>query len=290
MVEPTDVVASPVPRPRVPTATTTPRLARGLRVVRRGRDRIQVGLHAERRVVLPRTPLVEQTLLDLLHGDATGAEPAAAEVLDALRAHGCLRPDPGGPPPRVAVVEQGHSAAPTGSDRVGELLGAAGLRLTPWLSTCDVALVVSWTELDRDVLDPLLRSGTPHLVVRLVDAGAVLGPFVVPGVTACLRCTDAHRSVEDPDHVAVTARYVRAGGARDGTGAPEVDDHLADLVVGWAVRDVLAHLSGTRPATWSRTWHLPPDGGAPVIQDWSRHPGCGCCWAADARPSGTMGS
>ncbi|GAB3662447.1 hypothetical protein GCM10027596_23940 [Nocardioides korecus] len=278
MAEPEDVAPS---RP--------PRLARGLRVVRRGRDRLQVGLHADRRAVLPRTPVVEQTLLDLLGGDATGTDPGTAEVLETLRAHGCLRPDPTAPPPRVAVVEHGRPAVPAGSGAAGELLEAAGLRLTPWLSTCDVALVVSWTELDRDVLDPLLRSGTPHLVVRLVDGGAVLGPFVVPGRTACLRCTDAHRTLEDPDHVAVTARYVRAVGVPDGVDGPDVADHLGALAVAWAVRDVLAHLAGTRPATWSATWHLPPDGSAPAVQEWSRHPGCGCCWAADARPSGTMG-
>ncbi|MCW2820045.1 MAG: hypothetical protein JWR42_2832 [Marmoricola sp.] len=283
-----DPPAAPSPAEPRP-GPVAPRLARGLRVVRRGRDRLQVGLHPDRRTALRRTPVVERTLLDLLHGTAPGADPETLEVLARLRLAGCLAPGPRDHVPAVALVEPGRGPGAADRPTTGPraLLEAAGLRLTPWSSQCDVALVVSWSELDRDVLDPLVRSRTPHLVVRLVDGGAVLGPFVDPGVTACLRCIDAHLSTHDPDHVAVTARYIRAVGARD---VADVADHLAAIAVSWAVRDVLAHLSGVRPATRSATWHLTPDGGTPTVQEWHRHPGCGCCWAADARPSGTMES
>ncbi|MCW2866958.1 MAG: hypothetical protein JWR20_1146 [Marmoricola sp.] len=255
-------------------------------MVRRGPDRLQVGLHPDRRSILPRTATVERLLLDLLHGTVPSADAATADVVAQLRRAGCLEPWPPADPPRVAVLE--HPSGAGGHDvgaGLGALLEAAGLRVTPWLSRCDVALVESWSEVDRDVLDPLLRAGTPHLVVRLVDGGAVLGPFVEPGTTACVRCTDAHRSTEDPDHVPVTTRYVHATGALH---RPEAVPHVAALAQAWAVRDLLAHLAGRRPATWSTTWHLPADGGAPVVQEWHRHPACGCCWAADARPSGTM--
>ena len=274
------------PAPPRSDPAPAPRLARGLRVVRRGQDRLQVGLHPDRRCILPRTPIVERLLLDLVQGTAPSTDPATADVLARLHRSGCLEPWPGADPPRVAVVE--HPGRAGGRD-VGAglvaLLEAAGLQVTPWLSRCDVALVVSRSEVDRDVLDPLLRAGTPHLVVRLVDGGAVLGPFVEPGVTACVRCTDAHRSTEDPDHVPVTTRYVRATGALHRS---ETVPHVVALAEAWAVRDLQAHLAGLRPATWSTTWHLPADGGPPVVQEWHRHPACGCCWAADARPSGTM--
>jgi bacteriocin biosynthesis cyclodehydratase domain-containing protein len=128
----------------------------------------------------------------------------------------------------------------------------------------------------------------PHLVVRLVDGGALLGPFVVPGETACLRCIDAHESVRDPDHVAVTTRYAQASGSPRGDGVPDLDPALASIALAWAVRDVTAHLDGHEPSTWSRTLHLRPDPTRREEQAWPRHPHCGCSWAADDPASGTM--
>ena len=88
----------------------------------------------------------------------------------------------------------------------------------------------------------------------MVDGGAVLGPFVVPGVTACLRCVDAHQSLLDPDHVAVTSRYLRATAVPRDDGVPDVADvALLALALTWAARDVVAHLAGREPATFSRT-------------------------------------
>jgi len=155
----------------------------------------------------------------------------------------------------------------------------------------DAALVVSHGELDRDRLDPLVRRGTPHVVVRLVDGTALVGPFVVPGVTACLRCIDAHQGIYDPDHVAVTHRYVRATARPRSDGVSDVRDPLLPAVaVAWAVRDVVAHLEGRRPATWSRTLVFDDDPTVRREEDWSRHPECGCCWAAHDPLSGTMGA
>ncbi len=308
---PTDPL--PTPGPSADPGASGARLARGLRVVTRGRDRLQVGLHAGRRVVLPRTPLVERTLADLLDRVPPGADADTRAVLDALEEAGCLHRPRRGPAPVVDVLHTGPvptelAGAPDPTGAV-TLLAASGVRVraAPGRSRgprrtpvpvagprCDAALVVAWSEPDRDVLDPLLRDDVPHVLVRLVDDGALLGPFVVPGRTACLRCVDAHRSTHDPDHVPVTARYVRASRSVAGGGAAGLADrpadHLRHLAVGWAVRDLLTHVDGARPATWSSTWHLRPAGGAPVVEEWDRHPGCGCSWAADARPSGTMES
>ena len=119
--------------------------------------------------------------------------------------------------------------------------------------------MLSTGEPDRDLLDPLVRAGTHHLVVRLVDGGAVLGPFVSPGVTACLRCTDAHRTVEDPDHVPVTARYVRASRRTRRDGVPDVaDPALALAALAWAVRDVAAHLVREGPLDLVADAHARP--------------------------------
>ena len=264
-------------------------LAPGLRVVTRGHHHLQIGLYAGRRVLLPRTPLVEDVLACLLDRRPVTDDPAASAVLDRLTDHGLLVP-PGqaqdSSAGRVAVLGELR-----GVDLGPELLlGRCGLGVTRWPTRAAVVLVLSTGEPDRDLLDPLVRAGTHHLVVRLVDGGAVLGPFVSPGVTACLRCTDAHRTVEDPDHVPVTARYVRASRRTRRDGVPDVaDPALALAALAWAVRDVAAHLAGKVPSTWSRTLTLGSDPARRDEQEWRRHPDCGCCWTGHAPSSGTMG-
>jgi bacteriocin biosynthesis cyclodehydratase domain-containing protein len=262
---------------------TRPRLARGLRVVRRGPDHLQVGLYDGRRVLLPRSESVEHTLALLLEQGALDEEEASQAVLDRLDRHGCLASKrPSGPArARVAVL---RTVEAPGLPDVRELLGAAGVTLTSSTFDAAVVLAVSAGELDRDRLDPLIRSQTSHLVVRLVDGGAVLGPFVVPGTTACLRCIDAHHSVGDPDHIAVTTRYVRATSRVRRDGVPDLEPALTALALAWAVRDVVAHLEGHEPSTWSRTVHLGEEPAKRTERNWLRHPQCGCCWPAELAP------
>jgi len=261
-----------------------PRLAPGLRVVRRGTGHLQVGLHPDRRAVLPRTPLVEEALAALL--DHRPADPA---VLTTLHRHGCLVDDTDrtgdGRRHGTRVAVHGGLA----SERA--LLAAAGLRVVGAGHHASVALVAVTGEPDRALLDPFVRSGTPHLVARVVDGGAVLGPFVVPGATPCLRCLDSEAALADPDHVAVTERYTRASARERSDGLPDVlDPVLPTLAAAWAVRDVVAHLDGIRPSTWSRTLHLAAEPGPPREQVWARHPACGCSWLGPDLPSGTMGA
>ena len=253
------------------------RLAPGLRVVRRGRDHLQVGLYDVRRVLLPCTEDVEQALAALVEGRPVSAAPAHASVLERLERNGCVVWDPPSRPVRPSVAVLGRLEVP-GLPDLDAVLGACGVRTTPSIQGADVVLVLNDGEQDRDRLDPLIRGRTPHLVVRLVDGGAVVGPFVAPGVTACLRCVDAHLSLHDPDHVAVTTRYVRATARSRPDGVPDLDPALSSLALAWALRDVVAHLHGDEPSTWSRTVHLGPVPARHVEREWLRHPQCGCCW------------
>ncbi len=256
------------------------RLAPGLRVVRRGRDLVQVGLYAEPMVLLPRTEDVELTLAALVEGGPVGADPDNASVLDHLDRHGALVWDPLPPPVRPGVAVLGRLEIP-GLPEPSGLLQASGIAVTPSIDRAQMVLVLNVGELDRNRLDPLIRSRTTHLVVRLVDGGAVIGPFVTPGVTACLRCVDAHLSVRDPDHVAVTARYIRATARSRPDGMPDLDPALSSFALAWAVRDVVAHVTGREPSTWSRTVLLGRSTTQRTEQTWSRHPQCGCCWPVD---------
>lgn len=250
------------------------RFAPGLRLVRRGTDRLQLGLHEGRRAVLPRSPALVRALGMVEAGLPPG--PVSKQVEATLR----------------ALVEAGllEQAGATGPHRVAlfgglpdvDVVGACRAAGVEVDRAAPVALVLSSGELDRGILDPLLRRGTAHVVVRMVDGGALLGPFTVPGRTACLRCVDAHTAVDDPDHVAVTARYVRASARPRADGRPEpTDTALSGLVLAAAVRDVALHLAGREPATWSRTAHFQPETGLPQLRSWSRHPACGCCWGIE---------
>lgn len=266
-----------------------PRLAPGLRVVRRGREHLQVGLYDGRRVLLPRTPTVEHALAALLEHQPVEPEPAVAEVWRTLQRHGCLTEGP----EEADRQRRRHAARVALHGGLGPeraLLRGAGVRVVAPDQAADVALLAVRGELDRDHLDPLVRDGLPHVVLRLVDGTAVVGPFVVPGRSACLRCLDAHASARDPDHAVVTQRYVRATARPRGDGAPDVDDPaLSAVAAAWAVRDVVAHLEGHRPATWSRTLTFDPRPALPREQVWPTHPDCGCSWTPHAPWSGTMG-
>jgi bacteriocin biosynthesis cyclodehydratase domain-containing protein len=244
-----------------------------------------VGLYDDRRLVLPRTTDVQNLLSTLLDREPVPDDLPApvASALDALLRNGCVLPvdllhERSRMRARARVAVVGRLPGPDPAD----LAAQCGFGTTSSADDADVVLVLAGCELAREVVDPLVRRGTSHLVVRLVDGGAVLGPFTVPGRTACLRCIDAHRTVPDPDHVAVTTRYVRASAPARADGVPDLTDPaLVSLTVAWAVRDLAAWVEGREPSTWSRTIHLGADLTYRLERPWLRHPQCGCSWSAE---------
>jgi len=142
-----------------------------------------------------------------------------------------------------------------------------------------VVALVGVGEPSREMADPLLREGTAHLVVRLTEGRAVVGPFVVPGETACLRCTDAYLTEHDPAWPLLVEQYARATRSDRPDGIPEpVDASLAALAVAWAARDLASYAEGTTPGTFSSTVRLAARLEAIETRRWSRHPACGCGW------------
>lgn len=284
-----------------------PVLAPGLRVLRRSRSELQVGLGTSGTTVrLPDSEPVRRTLDQLARGEALADDPQTRPVLDllapvlvdgaALVAPGvapgdvaavALR-DPAGFPDRLAararasVVVQGS----LGAVDAEALLDAAGLHGSG--SSAPVVLLLCLGEVDRADLDPVVRADTPHLLVRLVEGTAVVGPFVVPGVTACVRCIDAHLADQDPTSVGLAVRHAWVRHARrDGVAEP-VDTALATLAIAWAVRDLVSHVEGDRPSTWSTTVQLAPGLTRVTQATWLRHPACGCTWLGDEATSRTM--
>jgi hypothetical protein len=237
----------------------------GLHVVRRDDRHLQVGIDPPWRLVVPDLPDVQRLLADLAAGRTPAPDtPDAHRVLLDLARAGMLLdpPEPSRRPPTVAVSGGGPLAA-----EATRVLRTTGLTIA---EAAAVALLLADGEPGRTDLDAHVRAGRPHLVVGASAYGYTVGPFVVPGATACLRCVDAHRGEHDPRRAVVVEQV----GGRPG--GPD-DPALRAVAAAWAVRDVLTYLSGGRPATWSATVALSAELD-PVRIPWTRHPHCGCSW------------
>ena len=178
---------------------------------------------------------------------------------------------------RVPVTVS-HDRAPRSARRCRELLTAAGVGEASAEGAGPI-LHVARTEVDRDLTDAWMRADRPHLLLALGDGIVRVGPFVVPGTTACLRCLDAHHTDVDPAWPLLVRQYAAACSHDRDDGAPEpLDPLLAALAVGWAARDLAAYVDGHRPSTWSSTLTLHAGVDGLESQAWLRHPGCSCTW------------
>jgi bacteriocin biosynthesis cyclodehydratase domain-containing protein len=290
-----------------------PLLRPGAHVLRRARDQLQVGLDPGSALVLTDSPTVQESLRLLSESAETEAyvDPA---TLDLLGAHDTLV-DAGDLVPllagdhlsphataalardtgaalrsayaarrrwRTAITTFGH---PVGDGLRAELVALAhrgGLReaATRRLDPPDCAVLLGVGEPDRALTDAWTRAGTPYLVVRLVEGRAVIGPFVQPGATACLRCIDAHHTDADPAWPLLVRQYSAASARDRADGAPEpVDPLLASLALAWAARDLASYVDGGRPSSWSATVTIHPQLSRLETRSWLRHPACGCSWA-----------
>lgn len=262
----------------------------GVAVVRRDAGTLQVGLDPPLAARVPDAPEVRALLDALRAGRAPGdLTPAAARALDTLLAAGLAFPAATGPArPEVVTAQAQFGAdgvrrlAARAGHRIGvrspgperailaDLLGPAGVTVDD--TAPSVWLVVTTGPSIRESIDPLVRSGAPHLLVSGGAEGRRVGPFVEPGRTACLRCVDSHEAELDPRRPFLVEQAARAA---DGT--EPTDPVLDRLALAWAVRDLCRYLEGDEPSTWSTTVDLGPTD-APRVVRWLRHPHCGCAW------------
>ncbi len=253
-------------RPRV-------RLRPGLRVSVRDGATLQVGLHPGHRAVLPDLPHVRSLLTLLAHG--VDVDRLAHDQREALRrlSRENLLLDADDEVARSRARERGRVevvANPSVQPAVTRLLAEAGATVSREGRASVALIVATGAETRRDDVDRLVQADRAHLLVNAVAGRLRVGPCVVPGLTACLRCVDEHLTDRDPRHPLVVEQHLEVD--------PADHPRVADLHLGlaWAVRDVVALLEGDRPTTWSATVDLDPEG--PVTQRWRRHPRCGCAW------------
>lgn len=269
-----------------------PLLRPGVRVTRRGDAFLQVGLDAPHAVVLPDTARLRDAIAAIERGQApevTDLEVAGLcrRLLDArLIVDGdALLSDLAATAVHAAYGPDAPAALAGRGEGWVEVLATDDLRaeVARWLPRVHgtgppiMSLVASAGPRARDELDDLVRAGRPHLLVATVEGRVELGPFVMPGQTACLRCLDAHRGERDPRRSLVLEQYAAAGPRRDGVPEP-VDEPVFATALAWAARDCLTWLEGYRPTLWSRSITFGP-GMAADDRTWMRHPHCGCAWA-----------
>lgn len=293
-----------------------PLLRPGTHVLHRGAGLLQVGLDPGGALVLPDSPTVRDTLRRLTAPAApdVSTEPGTGSgTLDLLAEHDLLLDERELIPllrggdlssaataalaravgPGVARAESarrawrsqtrtfGHPDGAALRDAFVDLAASAGLREQSPRRTAppDGGVLLGVGEPERELLDAWTRTGTPYLLVRLTEGRAVVGPFVVPGTTACLRCLDAHCTDADPAWPLLVRQYASASAHDRADGVPEpLDPLLASLALAWAARDLASYVDGHRPSTWSATVTLHPRLSRLESRSWLRHPACGCSW------------
>lgn len=117
--------------------------------------------------------------------------------------------------------------------------------------------------------DGAQADGVPHLAVVLRDTDALVGPLVLPGRSACLRCLDRWTCDADPHWPEAREALARAA-------ARPVDAATARVVAGLAALQVLALVDGARPSTVGATLELLLPEGRVRQRWWRPHPSCGC--------------
>lgn len=194
--------------------------------------------------VLGGGPLARQILTML--AESTAGPLRAAELppfVSEVPAH-----PPSSPEPRIQVFDHWRDA------------------VTP--STHLVVVAARTVEPDRTVTDFLRREGTPHVVARIEPERAVVGPFVIPGLSPCQRCLDLRRCDIDPDWPMLLAQQCR-------TWQPSTE-----LAAAWAASTVTAQCLGWLQRNLSpplgTTMELPSDSWRPETRAWPAHARCGC--------------
>jgi bacteriocin biosynthesis cyclodehydratase domain-containing protein len=128
-------------------------------------------------------------------------------------------------------------------------------------------------EPDRSRADAALHTGLPHLWATVRDCIGLVGPFVVPGDSACLRCVDAGHADLDPAWPILVEQAARRAAV-----VPALDEPLATAVAALAVHDVAVWASGLGPQSLGAVVEIPYGFGPVQRLAVSQHPRCGCGW------------
>jgi bacteriocin biosynthesis cyclodehydratase domain-containing protein len=216
----------------------------------------------------------ELAAASLAHRDGDGGARTLARRLTAqVRIHGAGTVATG----IACLLERSGIARVThaepGTSRPGAALAGSG---GPGTAPCDTALpdlAILVGRLPMDLRASLMRDQVPHLAVAADEAIGVVGPLVIPGRTACLRCLDLTRAERDPAWPLILAQL--EGREPDPLAC---DAPLAAAVAAQAAAQVLVFIDRAvaAGAVADGTLELVLPGWQWRRRTWPRHPGCSC--------------
>lgn len=138
----------------------------------------------------------------------------------------------------------------------------------------DLVVLAPVGEPDDSHATTLVRARVPHLLTGVRETTAVVGPLVLPGRSACLRCQDLNRADRDPAWPALAAQL---RGRRPSRRGQACDATLAVLAAGHAALQSLAFLDGDPvPACVGGSLELTLPDWRWRRRSWPMQPGCGC--------------
>jgi hypothetical protein len=133
------------------------------------------------------------------------------------------------------------------------------------------AVVVVSDHVDRpESFVRLMSLEVAHLSVVVGEADVRLGPFVLPGTTACVACRHRDAADADPAWPRLSAQLRELPGGR-----PR-ETVLAVTAAALATGQVLAHLDGGRPALCDAVATVRLPDAVPRLRTLAAHPDCGC--------------
>jgi bacteriocin biosynthesis cyclodehydratase domain-containing protein len=193
---------------------------------------------------------------------ASAAGASAAEADPARRSAGGAGAGPG------ARTGTRGARSPAGADRAAQRARAARAQ------SRRSSLVILADSHRRELPAALTQELVPHLAVSASEAVGVVGPLVLPGQSACLRCLDLTRAERDPAWPLILAQL----SAQPGADPPGCDTVLATTVAAQAVAQALAFIDedGQAPAVTNGTLELVLPGWQWRRRTWQPHPRCGC--------------
>jgi hypothetical protein len=153
-------------------------------------------------------------------------------------------------------------------------------RVAPEVRTADDArrlpdLAVIAGRPDPVLLAALVRDRVPHLAVHAEEAIGVVGPLVLPGRSACVRCLDLSRAARDPAWPRILAQ---AGGDCGSPASTQAcDTVLAAATAALAAAQALAFIDrACAPATANATLEVALPEWQWQRRGWPAHPACTC--------------
>jgi ThiF family len=175
------------------------------------------------------------------------------------------------------VTPAGVAADDVGTGRAAAVARAVH-RVAPEARTADDArrlpdLAVITGRPDPVLLAALVRNRVPHLAVHADEAIGVVGPLVLPGRSACVRCLDLSRAARDP----AWPRILAQAGSGWSASTQACDTVLAAATAALAAAQALAFIDrACEPATANGTLEVVLPAWQWQRRGWPAHPACTC--------------